>query len=195
MIRQRYFARCAALMTIAIPVVLSSPVISVQPGPLGVNQTFTVSIAASGINDLYAFQFDISFSPQVIAATAITEGAFLPTGGPTVFVPGAIDNAAGTISFIADSLLGSVPGVSGTGILANVIFHGVDQGISPIDLANVQFLDSTLSPIVVATVPGNSPLITPEPSSALLVLCALIMVAAPWRWSSRTVECDSPLSH
>jgi hypothetical protein len=52
--------------------------------------------------------------PGILSATAVTDGAFLATG----FFPGFIENTAGTISFIADSLAGPVPGLSGSGTLA-----------------------------------------------------------------------------
>jgi general secretion pathway protein D len=154
----------------------ASAVVTVQPGPLGVGQIFTADIDISGVTDLYAFQFDVSFAPQVIAATAVTEGNFLSLGGGTFFFPGTVNNSAGTISFIADSLLGPGSGVSGSGVLAHVMFHGVGQGMSPISLSNLEFLDSTLSPIVVSAVAGTSPTIAPEPSSLAFLVCGLMLL-------------------
>src|SRR5882724_5026705 len=135
--KQKALLLTALLLAIA-PTVIASPVVSVQTGALGAGQTFTAAITISGVTDLYAFQLDLSFSPAVIAATSISEGGFLPAGGATFFIPGSINNAAGTITFTADSLLGSGGGVSGSGVLANVTFRGVGQGVSPIALANVQ---------------------------------------------------------
>jgi hypothetical protein len=140
----------------------------VQPGP-----GLTAAIEISGVTDLYAFQFDLSFSPQVLAATTITEGGFLPAGGSTFFVPGAINNTTGTISSTADTLLGTVGGVSGSGVLANVTFHSIGQGASPVGLLNVQLLDSALSPIVFTTMDGQISQITPEPGSFALLFFGL----------------------
>ncbi len=172
---QKHLIFAAGLMLIGVTAAFATPVVTVQPGALGSGQTFTASISISGVADLYAFQFDLLFSPQVLAATSVTEGGFLATGGATFFIPGTIDNSAGTISFTADSLLGN-GGASGSGVLANVTFRGIGQGASQIALLNVQFLDSTLSQIVVTTVNGQSPQITPEPRSFLLGFSGLAML-------------------
>src|SRR4051794_19576547 len=168
MSKHKSFLLPAALMLAALPAAFGSPVISVQTGPLGAGQTFTASIAITGVTGLYAFQFDLGFSRQVINALSITEGAFLPSGGSTFFIPGSINNAGGTITFTADSLLGSGPGVSGSGVLANVLFRGAGQGISPISISNAVALDPNLNPIVIATTDGQSPQIVPEPAGYLL---------------------------
>ena len=173
-----------ALLLAAVPAAFAVPVVSVQTGPLGPGQTFTAGVSITGVTDLYAFQFNLSFSPQIVAATSVTEGAFLPSGGATFFAPGAINNTAGTITLTADSLLASISGVSGTGTLASIVFHGVGQGVSPIAISNVQLLDSTLSPIAFATADGASPSITPEPRSLLLALCgsiAMLLAASTGR--------------
>jgi hypothetical protein len=176
-----------ALLLLMMPAAFASPVITVQPGSLGPSQMFTAAIAISGVGDLYAFQFDLSFSPSVIAATSISEGSFLAAGGPTIFIPGSINNTSGTVAFTADSLLGSGPGVSGSGILANVSFRGVGQGTSPITLLNVEFLDSTLTPIVVTTVAGQSPQIAPEPYSAALLVCGSLLLLGLSGWVRKSL--------
>ena len=56
----------------------------IDPSSLNVTvgQTFSLSVSISGVTDLYAFQFDIGYDPNVLSANTISEGAFLPTGGP-----------------------------------------------------------------------------------------------------------------
>src|ERR1700738_2856491 len=76
---------------------------------------FVVGVNISGASDLYDFQLDLSFNPAVLQATNVAEGAFLSTGGFTFFLPGTIDNTAGTITFNADTLLTAISGVSGSG--------------------------------------------------------------------------------
>ncbi|HMJ61583.1 MAG TPA: cohesin domain-containing protein [Bryobacteraceae bacterium] len=155
-------------MLAAIPAAFATPVVSVQPGP-----GLTAAIEISGVTDLYAFQFDLSFLPQVLAATTITEGGFLPAAGSTFFVHGAINNTIGTISSTADTVLGSIGGVSGSGVLANVGFSPAGQGVSPLALLNVQLLDSRLSPIVFTATDGRISQITPEPGSFALFFFGL----------------------
>src|ERR1035441_10690187 len=72
-----------------------------------VGQSFTLSVVISGASDLYGYQFDLGFDPTVLKATSVTEGAFLGTGGPTIFLPGTIDNVGGSITANADILNGA----------------------------------------------------------------------------------------
>ena len=112
-----------------------------------VGNPFDVLVNINSVNDLYAFQFDISFNPAIISATSVLEGSFLSGGGSTFFIPGSIDNVAGTITFTANTLLTAVSGVSGTGALADIGFQALAQGTSPLGLSNIILLDSTLSDI------------------------------------------------
>src|SRR5438270_2245507 len=111
-------ALVAVLSVLAIAplstVALAGPV-SIQPvsQTVAIGQVFSVNISIASITDLYAFQFDLGFNPQVIHALSVTEGSFLSTAGPTFFLPGAVDNLFGTITFNADSLLGAISGDSG----------------------------------------------------------------------------------
>src|SRR5712691_433538 len=153
--------------------------IDIQPPALTVfkGQTFSVNVHVTAITDLYAFQFDLGFAPGILQATGvITEGSFLPGGGATFFLPGSIDNVAGTISFTADSLLGPTPGVTGTGTIATVQFTAIQYGISPMNLSNVALLDSTFSDIVAGSTNG-SVAVVPEPTGWSLAALGLVAIA------------------
>lgn len=65
------------------------------------------------------------------------EGSSLDGGSPTFFLPGTIDNATGTITFNADTIFGTGPGVNGNGTLGILTLTGLSTGISNIELANV----------------------------------------------------------
>jgi general secretion pathway protein D len=161
---------------------LSAATIGIVPSTTTVlpGASFTLDVDITDISDLYAFQFDVGFAPDILSATAVTDGAFLDTG----FFPGFIDNTAGTISFAADSLAGPVPGVSGSGTLATIEFLALAQGMSPVTLSNVILLNSTLADIPVTTASGSVSVIIPEPSSALLLTVGLLAIGTRVRRST-----------
>ncbi len=78
---------------------LASPVFSVQPlsAPVLQGASFYLDVNVADVTDLYAFQFDLGFDPTILSAVAVAEGPFLSSGGSTFFLPGIIDNAAGTM--------------------------------------------------------------------------------------------------
>ena len=188
------------ITTLSSESVLAIPLVSVEPTSQSVvaDGTIPVRIAVSGVADLYAYQFDLTFDPTVLSAVSITEGDFLAPGGSTLFVPGTIDNGAGSIRFTADTLIGSVPGMSGTGTLANVQFQAVAAGTSPLDLANVLLLDSSLGDIS-ATTAGRSVEVTPgaipEPQTLLLVGFGLLGLAAVRGWGKQPGRMGSHAAH
>jgi MprA protease rhombosortase-interaction domain-containing protein len=141
-------------------------------------QPLTLNIAITGVVDLYGFQFSLGFNPSILQASSVIEGPFLPTGGGTFFGPGTINNAAGTISFAFDTLTGSVPGVNGSGVLANVNFTTPGVGTTPITFSNVVLLNSALADIPF-TISGGSVTVSavPEPTPALLLAAGLAGLA------------------
>jgi general secretion pathway protein D len=161
-----------SIVFVPIPA-LADPILSIQPAFTTVGRFFDVFVDISGVSDLYAFQFDISFDPAILSANGVNESDFLPGGGATFFIPGEINNTAGTINFTADSLLGPVPGVSGNGTLAVISFQALALGTSLIDFSNVILSDSNLVDIAFfTTTPGSvtvSGIAVPEPATLLLI--------------------------
>jgi len=158
-----------------LAVALSAATVRIDPasaaGPVG--GIFDLNVNVAEISDLYAYQFDLAFDAGTLSASTVTESPFLSGGGATVFVPGNIDNTAGTITFIVNSLLGPTPGVDGTGALAAIRFTGKAVGASPVTLSNVLLLDSTGADIA-ATIENGSVTVSgtvgPEPGSMVLLL-------------------------
>jgi general secretion pathway protein D len=145
---------------------------------------FAVDVNVANVSDLFAFGFDIGFTPGTLSAVSVTEGSFLPGGGSTFFLPGTIDNTLGTISFNADTLIGSIPGVSGNGTLAILDFTALSAGTSPISILNASLLDSTLSPISFTSLNGGANVgaqAVPEPSTLILLGSGLLAIAGAVR--------------
>jgi hypothetical protein len=161
---------------------VAAPIISVQPSSSTIllGQTSLVNVAIAGVSDLYAFQFDVVFDGSILAAATVTEGSMLPSGGATFFIAGSINNAAGRITGVADTLIGPITGVNGMGVLAILPFTGIGLGISNVNLANVVLLDSSLAEIPAGLAGGGvtvSPsAAVPEPSTGFLVICDLAVI-------------------
>jgi general secretion pathway protein D len=142
-----------------------------------VGETVAVSIDISNVSDLSSLQFTLNFDASVLQADAPAQGAFLPAAGSTFFIPGTVDNAAGSVTFLAESLLGPVPGASGSGTLATVTFTAIGLGTSPIamlfDPANGDALfDSSFSEINASTIGSSITVaaaaeVVPEPGTPL----------------------------
>jgi len=175
------FAACLPALSLADTISVQTPMTNPSIG-----DTFTVDINATGITDLYAFQFDLTFDPTLLSAVSVTEGGFLPSGGTTFFIPGTVDNVGGDVAATADSLIGNISGVTGAGILAEIQFTALAPGMSTLSFANEILLDSSLNDITANTTFQNGSLTingttaaVPEPKTFPLLclgLLALIVI-------------------
>lgn len=149
--------------------VLAAPsfTLSSTPSVLEPGIVMTLDVNASALTDLYAYQLSVLYDPTLFKATSVTEVPFLTGGGATFFDGGTIDNTAGEISFVFDTLLGPGPGVTGSGLLDAISFTVLRHGSGTISLSDVLALDS-IGNVINVTTPGL-PLSTPEPGSLVLL--------------------------
>lgn len=154
-----------------------------SPATVSEGSSFTVDVNISGVTDLYDYQFDLAFNPGILSATSVLEGGFLTSGGSTFFVPGTIDNVGGTIAFNADTLLGMISGVSGSGTLLVFDFTATAPGVSDFTVENVTLQDST-GDILDDTAIGGSVVVegtsaAPEPSVFTILMLGLTACLLP----------------
>lgn len=182
-VRQVIMAACFPLLSAAGTINIQGP--ATDPS---IGETFTIGVNVNSVSDLYAFQFDLTFDPTLLSLTSVAEGAFLPGGGATFFIPGTIDNVGGTVSAIADSLIGSIPGVTGTGVLAEFQFTALAPGTSSLSFANEILLDSSLNDITANTTFQNGSITindvtaVPEPNGVPLLCIGLVALVAKREW-------------
>ena len=181
------FTVVAALVLYAVPAA-GAPIISIQPpAPTVTNgSSVSVDVAITDALDLYAFQLSVAFNPLLLAVVDVTEGPFLDSAGTGNFFPGFVDSSVdpGLLSFVANSLSGVVPGISGSGVLFSIRFKGIGVGASSItpffDQNNGDtLLDSADQPFLMETVGGRlvvnpKPTTAPEPAVMLLVIPAAL---------------------
>jgi hypothetical protein len=108
---------------------------TVAPG-----QTFDIEVLVDAKGAAIAgAQFDLSFDPSLLTAISVTEGNLLSQGGcDTFFLPGKIDNVAGTITGFACVIITPGGTVKSSGTLARITFSaGTTAGTSALTLSNV----------------------------------------------------------
>ena len=148
------------------------PVVNLNPtSPLIVTagDTLAVTVSIVGVTDLSAYQFDVAFDPNVLQATAVTELPFLASSGSTFFLPGVIDNGAGSINDILNTLIGITPGVSGNGNLFAISFDALTSATTAIALTETTLLDSTGN-LIIQTVPEPNTLLLWGSASVIMLV-------------------------
>ena len=140
---------------------------------------FTVRVMVDDVSDLAAYEFTLQFDSDLVSYQGVANGGFLGSTGRTVFCPAPIvDPVLGTVRFGCASTGGGVPGASGSGQLAEVMFTATAtaEGVSSLDFLNVSLADPLSNDIpafpeggsvtVVAGTPGPTftPTLTPSPT-------------------------------
>ncbi|MBB3224152.1 cohesin domain-containing protein [Pseudoduganella umbonata] len=156
---------CAATLT---PVAAANPVT--------VGQTFELDVQLTDVTDLFSYQFSLQFDPTVLQVIAADQGDFL---GATFGNGGLPDNTAGTVSYAFGSLVGAVPGVSGSGSLGTILFQAIGTGNANISFFDTLLLDSGQFDITTTLQGGTiQVLAVPEPSTYLMLGVGLVGLAA-----------------
>jgi hypothetical protein len=178
--------RCvaSALPASAGVIVCPSPVspaqlISIQPSQqiVSVGHEFSVDVGVCNATDVLAYFLNFSFAPGIVSATLVAERDFLRQGGATVFLPGIVDNVAGTIAAVEDNFLpqAPLPAVSGNGTLVTLTFVARASGTTRIDLFNSALRETTaaVTPLTV----GATVIVIPEPPNIGVVVAAGLISA------------------
>lgn len=180
---------CAALLALsswAAPALAADPQLSVVavPTPAVAGSTVDVNVLIANVSDLYAYNFSLTFDASLLQISSVTEGSFLATGGTTFFDGGSIDNTAGTLTFAFDTLIGAIPGVSGSGTLVTIHMNAIGAGTSALSFvpADTTFVSSSNDTITVQAASGSLVVAAavPEPGSYLLLATGLAGICA-WR--------------
>lgn len=118
------------------------PTLSITPNTthltaaqLGTN--IQVDLIISNVQNLYAWNLNLTWNPSVLNLTDITEGPFLSSADHTLFTwtPSISANTRnqGYIQNVAASLL-SGKGIDGNGVLATITFQVIDIGTSTLSI-------------------------------------------------------------
>ncbi len=182
-------AMLVALLFSAVPArgaVITIPSLTVQPGA-----PFSLSIGISGVDDLFAFSFDVLFDPAVLALDSVEEGNFLVRGGTTApcTVPSADFECLGEPGrvSIGNSLTDALTGVSDNGtddVLAFLTFSFIGLpmntsiSLAEISLASSLFEEIPYDPAAPGQITVDSgTAAVPEPSTMMLMGIGLAGIA------------------
>ncbi|MEM7536066.1 MAG: SdrD B-like domain-containing protein [Chloroflexota bacterium] len=152
----------AASSIIVVPAVHDQPMVYISPesGTVNVSDRYTANVQIDNVVNLYGLQIELAFDPALVGIVdpfeflpgiQILPGDFLP---PEVTIQNIVDMDNGLINY-AISLEGVQPGVSGSGLLAQVVFEGLISGTTPISLTHVVLSDPDSQSIAHTTRDGQ----------------------------------------
>lgn len=141
---------------------VSTTTISVNPSTsqAEIGQIFLIDIGISDVIDLYGWEFKLRWNKTILDPLNVTEGTFLKNGGATYFIS-KINKTLGYM-LVDCTLLGNIPGISGTGILATIKFSVNGQGECSLDLYDTKLVNSLEEAIVHMTNDGSFITLTPS---------------------------------
>lgn len=113
-----------------------APMLYVDPTSQSVSGFFTVDINITNAEDIYGWEFNITYDTSKITATAVTEGPFLKSVYPGNTAFGSNINDANGWVYAYCSITGDRAGVTGGGDLATISFSSDATGSSSLDFSN-----------------------------------------------------------
>jgi len=150
----------------------TEPTVSLSPAQVTctqVNQTFTVNITISNVQNLWAWDMNLTWNPASISLiSAPTEGSFMRSAGSTLWVSIPQNATGGYIPDISDAFLENI-GVNGSGTLATLQFQVISQASSSIQL-NIIALEAPLPASEVGENGAIFPQITPTSTTATTIV-------------------------
>jgi hypothetical protein len=126
-----------------------------------VSQNFPINVNVTGVSDLYAWQFKLNWTANILNVVNVTEGPFLKSSGNSTFFYYDLNATVGQIS-VECTRTGNVPGVSGSGVLATIKFDVESSGQSPLNLYYALLLNSQEEAIPSQLSSGNVHCSSPE---------------------------------
>lgn len=116
--------------------------LAASPAEVNTGTQFTVTVSIENAQDASAGSFAISFNPKALKLVTVQDGGFLSQGGKASSLSPGIDNDNGTATVSLTRPAGD-PGVSGSGVLANLQFEAVGPGTASITFSQASVADAS----------------------------------------------------
>ncbi len=122
-----------------------SEVLDVSPGG-----TFSINVTITGVSELFGWQINITFNPQILNVESMGEGPFLKQQNDTIFMRQS-DNTVG-YAFVSAIFNPPYPsyGASGSGLLGNITFSVKGSGSSSLHFGKNTKLKTVIADNLVA---------------------------------------------
>lgn len=118
-------------------------------------ESFSLEVAVSGSKDLFGYQFNIEYDPEMLEFQGIEEGGFLSINNQEQLFCVEHDSAkAGLVKNIACTRMGG-EGLDGSGALKKITFKALKAGSSQITILNAKLVDSKAETIPMAVASGK----------------------------------------
>lgn len=150
---------------------------STQLSDAQVGSTIHLNLTITNVQNLFGWNLNLTWNPQILNLTGIAEGPFLNGAGETLFTwspsSSPISRSQGYLQGVADVLL-ATSGVSGNGVLATLTFQVLHAGYSAVSIEGTtiskppvntaaQYISATITDGTVTI--GSSSSITPTPTN------------------------------
>jgi len=145
------FFSCTAFAFMSVEGNNNTTVIQVYPSTIEVpeaGRTFSVNITIANVTCLCAWEIKLYYRSSILMCINATEGPFLQAGGETMWaenITNAYNSTHGRVC-IGSTLLGQVPGVNGSGVLATIIFQTKGGGSTTLHFGATKLYDCSMPP-------------------------------------------------
>ncbi len=141
-------------LTVAVTCGNAQPMLYIDPpsATTAVSGTLTLDVRVRNVTNLYGVQLNLSFDPAKVEVVDATPGGDVNVQPGDFLQPGAViysnyvDNGTGLIDYV-QTREGELPGVTGSGLLARITFHGKGAGTSPVRFTLHKLSDPLSVPI------------------------------------------------
>jgi hypothetical protein len=113
-----------------------------------IGKTFSVNATITNVTGICAWDIELYYRNSILICIDANEGPFLQTGGNTMWaqnITNTYNSTHGRV-FIGCSLLGQVPGVNGSGVLAAITFQTQDGGDTLLHFDSTRLYDCGMPP-------------------------------------------------
>jgi general secretion pathway protein D len=118
-----------------------------------VDQEFAIDVAVQGATDMNSAGFELRFDPSVIDYVDFFEGGFIDRDGAEATVQ--VNSGGAGIIRVGMARMGTQQGISGSGSLVTLVFRGLGEGTTTLQIAAAALRRPAGGPIATQMLPAS----------------------------------------